>query len=317
MRVVFMGTPDFAASILDELKEQHEVVAVYTQPDAVRGRGKKLVPSPVKELAVRSGIPVYQPSSLRKPEEIDRLKGLNPDIICVAAYGKILPREILDIPPHGCLNVHASLLPRYRGAAPIERAILAGDEQTGVCIMRMEAGMDTGDYCICRSCDIGDLSCERLTAELAEKGAYALLSAIYAIELGNVRWTKQDESQATYAPKIEKSELNADPHAEAAVNARRVQASSAAHPSRCSIGGRGVTLVAAKMPSEDDPAAQELSDVRPGQVLLRAKRLFLGCADAPIEVLEVKPDGKKEMSAAAFASGVQGIKAGNVIWERL
>ncbi len=314
MRVVFMGTPDFAASILDELKEQHDVVAVYTQPDAVRGRGKKLVPSPVKELAESAGIPVFQPRSLRTPEEQEQLRALAPDMICVAAYGKILPQEVLDIPEHGCLNVHASLLPKYRGAAPIERAILAGDEQTGVCIMRMEAGMDTGDYCICRSCDIGDMSCKRLTAELAEKGAYALLSAMFAIEQGNVHWTPQDESQVTYAPKIEKGELDCDPSDMAVTNLRRVQASSDAHPSKCAIAGKGVTILAAKA---TDTSAEDAGEIGQGSVVFRAKKLYLGCADGPIEVLEVKPDGKKEMSAAAFASGVQGIKAGNVIWERV
>ena len=314
MRVVFMGTPDFAASILDELKEQHEVIAVYTQPDAVRGRGKKLVPSPVKELAQSAGIPVFQPTSLRTPEEQDHLRELAPDMICVAAYGKILPQEVLDIPEYGCLNVHASLLPKYRGAAPIERAILAGDEQTGVCIMRMEAGMDTGDYCICRSCDIGDMSCKRLTAELAEKGAYALLSAMYSIEQGNVYWTRQDESQVTYAPKIEKGELNCDPGDTVVTNLRRVQASSDAHPSKCSIAGKGVTIIAAKATGEDLDKSNAPDQ---GKVAFQAKKLYLGCADGPIEIIEIKPDGKKEMSAAAFASGVQGIKAGNVIWERM
>lgn len=314
MRVVFMGTPDFAASILDELKEQHDVVAVYTQPDAVRGRGKKLVPSPVKELAESAGIPVFQPRSLRTPEEQEQLRALAPDMICVAAYGKILPQEVLDIPEHGCLNVHASLLPKYRGAAPIERAILAGDEQTGVCIMRMEAGMDTGDYCICRSCDIGDMSCKRLTAELAEKGAYALLSAMFAIEQGNVHWTQQDESQVTYAPKIEKGELDCDPSDAAVTNLRRVQASSDAHPSKCAIAGKGITILAVKA---TDTSAEDAGEIGQGGVVFRAKKLYLGCADGLIEVLEVKPDGKKEMSAAAFASGVQGIKAGNVIWERV
>lgn len=317
MRVVFMGTPDFAASILDELKEQHEVVAVYTRADAVRGRGKALVPSPVKELAVRAGIPVFEPRSLRDEVEIERLAELAPDVICVAAYGRILPQEVLDIPAHGCLNVHASLLPKYRGAAPIERAILAGDEQTGVCIMRMEAGLDTGDYCISRSCDIGDTPCERLTAELAEKGAYALLSALFAIECGSVRWTKQDESRATYAPKIEKGELNCVPDDAATTNLRRIQASGPAHPSRCAIGGRKVTLIAARALREDDSVAPDVRDMEAGSVRLRAKRLFLGCSDGVFEVLDVKPDGKKEMPAAAFASGIQGIKADDVTWERI
>ena len=146
MRVVFMGTPDFAASILIELKEQHDVVAVYTRADAVRGRGKKLVPSPVKEVALGANIPVFEPRTLRDEAEVERLRALDPDVICVAAYGMILPQAVLDIPKHGCLNVHASLLPKYRGAAPIERAILNGDDEAGVCIMRMEAGLDTGDY---------------------------------------------------------------------------------------------------------------------------------------------------------------------------
>ena len=132
MRVVFMGTPDFAASILIELKEQHDVVAVYTRADAVRGRGKKLVPSPVKEVALGANIPVFEPRTLRDEAEVERLRALDPDVICVAAYGMILPQAVLDIPKHGCLNVHASLLPKYRGAAPIERAILNGDDEAGV-----------------------------------------------------------------------------------------------------------------------------------------------------------------------------------------
>ena len=211
MRVVFMGTPDFAASILIELKEQHDVVAVYTRADAVRGRGKKLVPSPVKEVALGANIPVFEPRTLRDEAEVERLRALDPDVICVAAYGMILPQAVLDIPKHGCLNVHASLLPKYRGAAPIERAILNGDDEAGVCIMRMEAGLDTGDYCICRSCQIAGMNAERLTGELADKGAYALLSALYDVEHGVQRWVKQAEEDATWAPKIEKGELNLNP----------------------------------------------------------------------------------------------------------
>ena len=211
MRVVFMGTPDFAASILIELKEQHDVVAVYTRADAVRGRGKKLVPSPVKEVALGANIPVFEPRTLRDDAEVERLRALDPDVICVAAYGMILPQAVLDIPKHGCLNVHASLLPKYRGAAPIERAILNGDDEAGVCIMRMEAGLDTGDYCICRSCQIAGMNAERLTGELADKGAYALLSALYDVEHGVERWVKQVEEDATWAPKIGKGELNLSP----------------------------------------------------------------------------------------------------------
>ena len=162
MRVVFMGTPRFAAEILDELAEFHEIAAVYTRPDAVRGRGKALAPSPVKEVAERRGFPVRTPRTLRDAEVLSELAAFAPDVICVAAYGAILPKDVLDLPPFGCLNVHGSLLPRWRGAAPIERAILAGDEEIGVCIMAMEEGLDTGDYCVCRSLPAGS----RTAAEL-------------------------------------------------------------------------------------------------------------------------------------------------------
>ena len=193
MRIVFMGTPDFAASVLSELASQHEVVAVYTRPDAVRGRGKQLVPSPVKVEACERGIPVFTPKTLRDADEQQALAALEPDVICVAAYGMLLPAEVLSIPEHGCLNVHASLLPRWRGAAPIERAILSGDEEVGVCIMRMEEGLDTGDYCVCRSLEVGDKDVALLTDLLADLGAHALLTALTQLEAGCIRWTRQDE----------------------------------------------------------------------------------------------------------------------------
>ena len=176
MRVVFMGTPKLAADILVEIAQQHEVVCVYTRPDAVRGRGAKLEPSPVKAAAERLGIPVRTATSLRDAEEQAHLAELAPDAICVAAYGCILPREVLEIPRYVWLNVHASLLPRWRGAAPIERAILAGDEQTGVCIMRMEEGLDTGPYCVRRATEVEGKSAAELTDELANLGARALVA---------------------------------------------------------------------------------------------------------------------------------------------
>ncbi len=175
-----MGTPRFAAEILDELAEFHEIAAVYTRPDAVRGRGKALVPSPVKEVAERRGLPVRTPRTLRDAAVLSELAAFAPDAICVAAYGAILPKEVLDLPPFGCLNVHGSLLPRWRGAAPIERAILAGDEEIGVCIMAMEEGLDTGDYCVCRSLPAGSRTAAELTEELAALGASALLTAVVA-----------------------------------------------------------------------------------------------------------------------------------------
>ena len=177
MRIVFMGTPRFAADILENLIDQHEVCAVFTRPDAVSRRGSRMVPSPVKQVAVDHGIPVYTVEGLRQRPAQDLMRNLEPELIVVAAYGYILPREILDIPPYGCLNVHSSILPRWRGAAPVQRAILAGDSEVGVCIMRMEEGLDTGDWCVCRTLEVGDTPYVELLPALADLGSQALLTA--------------------------------------------------------------------------------------------------------------------------------------------
>ncbi len=312
MRVVFMGTPVFAATVLEELARHHEVVGVYTRPDAVRGRGKKLLASPVKELAQSLELPVFEPRSLRTPEAQQELRDLDPDVICVAAYGAILPREVLDIPPYGCLNVHGSLLPRWRGAAPIERAILAGDEEAGVCIMRMEEGLDTGDYCISRSIPIEDKNADELIDELSNLGARALITAIAHLEEDGVRWTAQDESGVTYAEKLGKGELDLDPGDSADVNARRVQASSATHPARCVVADRGVTITRARVASRQEAPAS----LGCGDATFIAKRLYLGCVSGMIEVLAVKPDGKKEMDARSFAAGCPVLRSEGAKWGR-
>ena len=299
MRVVFMGTPYFAAEILDELAEYHEIAAVYTRPDAVRGRGKTLVPSPVKEVAERRGFPVRTPRTLRDAEVLSELAAFAPDVICVAAYGAILPKEVLDLPPFGCLNVHGSLLSRWRGAAPIERAILAGDEEIGVCIMAMEEGLDTGDFCVCRSLPAGSRTAADLTEELAALGASALLTALAQAEGGNLRWVAQDEALVTYAEKIAKGELNLDPAESAVVNDRRVRASGAAHPARAVIA--------------DDAPADRLGS---GEVAFIANRLLLGCAEGVLEVIEVKPDGKRAMDARSFAAGVPALRGEEGTWSR-
>ncbi len=197
MRVVFMGTPAFAATILDDLAEQHDVAAVYTRPDAVRGRGKRLEPSPVKAAAERRGLRVLTPRTLRDEAAQRELASFAPDVICVAAYGAILPKEVLDIPRFGCLNVHASLLPRWRGAAPIERAILAGDEEAGVCIMRMEEGLDTGAYCVCRTARIDGKTAPELTDEWVTEN------------LSESRgWKTVDEMRSSIASDLERSMLS-------------------------------------------------------------------------------------------------------------
>lgn len=315
MRIVFMGTPAFAATVLEELVSQHEVVAVYTRPDAVRGRGKALVPSPVKEVAVSEGIPVHAPKTLRDADEQAILAAYEPEAICVAAYGMILPREVLDLPQYGCVNVHASLLPRWRGAAPIERAILEGDKQAGVCIMRMEEGLDTGAYCICRSTDIADKGAEELTDELANLGARALLTALERIAAGCNDWVEQGEDGVTHAGKIEKGELDLDPECPAFINARRVQASSEPHPSRCMIAGKRITVLKAKLVSAEDSISSTFEASERGFAQFVCKRLVLVCAEGILELLEVKPDGKKSMDARAFAAGLQSLKQGEN-WER-
>ncbi len=316
MRVVFMGTPKLAADILVEIAQQHEVVCVYTRPDAVRGRGAKLEPSPVKAAAERLGIPVRTATSLRDAEEQAHLAELAPDAICVAAYGCILPREVLEIPRYGCLNVHASLLPRWRGAAPIERAILAGDEQTGVCIMRMEEGLDTGPYCVRRATEVEGKSAAELTDELANLGARALLTGLSVVEQGGAEWTFQDDAAATYAEKLAKDELYPDPAEPAAAMVRKVLASSEAHPARAVIAGRSATVERVALP-DDERAAALCDGLEQGAVRFAAKRLFLGTGDGAVEVLSLKPDGKKSMDARAFAAGVQGIKAGGCTWGRI
>lgn len=315
MRIVFMGTPRFAGEVLQNLSEQHEICAVYTRADAVSGRGKRLVPSPVKQIAQAQGIPVETVPSLKDAEVQQSIRALNPDAICVAAYGVILPKEVLEIPRFGCLNVHTSLLPRWRGAAPVQRAILAGDEEAGVCIMRMEEGLDTGDYCVCRTTAIDDKSYIALTDELASLGSAALLTALEMLDSGTVEWVAQDETQITYASKIGKGELFIAPEMKVAAVKLAVQASSPAHPSRCVIASRSVTVLDARKVEPFDAIHEKLRLLHPGRIMLVERRLFLGCVDGPIEVLAVRPDGKKTMDAQAFAAGVQNVKSGLITWE--
>ena len=302
MRIVFMGTPAFAATILDQLAQSYEVVGVFTQPDAIRSRGKKLEPSPVKRTALSHEIPVFEYATFKDNDAFDQLEGLAPDVICVAAYGVLLPKEVIDLPPYGCLNVHGSLLPCWRGAAPIERAILANDAEVGVCIMQMEAGLDTGAYCHEQKLPCGDLSAPELTDRLADLGD------------GSLEWTIQDESLVTYAQKIEKGELDIAPEMSANEALLKIRASSENHPAKCSIGGKDVTVVSAMLADSGADAPQAIEQIEAGQVLFVAKRLYLGFSDGALELMRVHPSGKKQMSARDFAAGLQGVKRGEVRW---
>lgn len=313
MRVVFMGTPSLAATILRKLADCHEVVGVFTRPDAVRGRGKRLVPSDVKALAQSLGIPVYTPENLKDGDAREVLQSLAPDVVCVSAYGAILPSEILEIPPYGCLNVHTSLLPRWRGAAPIERAILAGDERTGVCIMRMEEGLDTGPYCVCRELEICGRSAAELTDVLAKEGAVALIDAMKLVESGDAVWIMQGEDGITYAEKIAKGELNPIPTDSACQFVAKVRSSSSAHPARAKIAERSLSVEGADLVL-DEMGKEICKDMGAQEARFRSKRLFVNAADGPVEIKRVRPDGKKSMDAKAFAGGIQGIKTAEIRW---
>lgn len=304
MRIVFMGTPEFACPSLSAVSKSHDVVRVVTRPDAVRGRGKRLEPSPVKALAGELGLAVTEASRMT-PEVMDELRAAKADLCVVAAYGCILPDELLEMFPLGCVNVHASLLPRWRGAAPIQRAVLEGDELAGASIMRVVHELDAGAYCAQVSTAVAGKTSSELLDELGHLGAEALVEAIGRIADGTAVWTEQDESLVTYAHKIEKAEMRLDPADGALANVRRVLASTDAAPARCEVAGKGVSLMRAR--TCDDVLAA-------GEVLVSHGRVALGCADGALEVLDVKPDGKREMQASAWAAG---LRADHLAWGRI
>lgn len=307
MRVVFMGTPDFAVPSLRELASRFEVVLVLTRPDAVRSRGKKLEPSPVKAAALELDIPVMEATRIT-PEVMDRLHEAEADIFCVAAYGCILPDEVLHMAPLGIVNVHASLLPRWRGAAPIQRAILAGDERAGISIMRIGHGVDTGAYCARASCSVAGKTADELTAELAQLGADLLCDTLPALADETAVWTEQDESLVTHAQKISKAEMRLDPQESALVNLRRVLASSDAAPARCIAAGKPVRIMRAVAADGDG------SMCAAGELVCQSKRIYIGCSDGALEITSVKPDGKRQMDASAWAAGLHGDA---LAWEML
>ena len=305
MRVVFMGTPEFAVPSLEKLVDAgHEVSLVVTRPDAVRGRGKKLVPSPVKEKALELGLKVIEANRM-EPEVVEALEAAQADIFAVAAYGCIIPDPVLTMAPLGIVNVHASLLPRWRGAAPIQRAILAGDELAGVSIMRIGHGVDTGAYCAQASIAVAGKHAEALTMELARLGGQLLVDTLPSIADGRANWIEQDESLVTHAAKISKAEMRLAPEMDAVDLVRHVLASSDTAPARCVVGGKIVRVLDAV------PADVKLAL---GSVLIQGKRAFLGAADGSVELLEVKPDGKRAMDVSAWVAGMHGA---DLTWEHL
>lgn len=304
MRIVFMGTPEFAVPSLRALAGAHDVRLVLTRPDAVRGRGRRLEPSAVKAAATELGIDVLETKRITD-DVMAAIRAAEPDAIVVAAFGCILPDAVLTAAPLGCVNVHASSLPRWRGAAPIQRAILSGDARAGVSIMRVVHDLDAGAYCRQADVEVGEKSCPQVMGELAELGARELLVALRQMEDGTAEWVEQDESKVTYARKVEKAEMLLDPAATALDNRRRVQTSLDAAPARMAVAGRGVRVLAARVAGDDTSQ---------GEVVVRHGRVIAGCADGAIELLRVKPDGKREMDASAWAAGLH---QSQLAWEHV
>lgn len=299
MRVVFMGTPDFSVPTLQALIDSpYEVVGVFTQPDRPKGRGGKVQMSPVKELAIKHDIPVFQPLKMRL-DGLEPLRELKPDICVTAAFGQILSQDVLDVPPMGTVNVHASLLPRHRGAAPIQWAILSGDEVAGVTTMYSDKGIDTGDMLLkCETPVLPEDTAGTLSDKLAQMGAELLIETLRQVEAGTCPRTKQDDAQATYDPKIEKEMglLNFGEGTEKCLN--RVRAMS---PWPCAYAqlGEGVLKVWRAQ------AAKGVDNAIPGTVLKADRKLGLivATADGAMELCEIQAPNAKRMDAKAFLLG--------------
>jgi methionyl-tRNA formyltransferase len=298
LRVVFMGSPEFALPVLQRLAEVYQVVGVVTQPDRPAGRGKILTPPPVKLLAQSLGIPVIQPEKLRQPEAFQQLLDWAPEMIVVAAFGQILRQNVLDLPPYGCINVHASLLPRWRGAAPIQAALLHGDEVTGVTIMKMDAGVDTGPILSQREVPIlPEDNAVTLAARLAEAGASLLMETLPRYLSGEVQPIPQDESQATLAPMLKKEDgrLDLSQPVESLVN--RVRAFNPWPGAFIEWQGQPLKILRAHGVTDDRavPGEHRVLDGWPG----------LGAADGWLILDEVQPASRRPMSGKQFLSGAR------------
>jgi len=306
MKIVFMGTPDFSIPTLKALHQSdHELQAVVTQPDRPRGRGREMLPPPVKQYALQHGLPVHQPEKASVPEFVETLEQLAPDLIVVVAYGQILKENFLAVPRHFCMNVHASLLPKYRGAAPINRAIMNGDVESGVTTMRMDKGMDTGDICLMQTVPIlPEDTAQQLHDALAEAGGPLALKTISEIEKGTLRFIPQDESEATYAPKLKKEEgrLNWNKDNVSLLNLiRGVQPWPGAY---CFLRGRRLKINRAEI-AEGSPGD------RPGFVArVSDYGIEAGTGKGRLIIRELQPEGKKKMSAKSFLLG-HGVQPGD------
>jgi methionyl-tRNA formyltransferase len=297
LRLIFAGTPDFAAKALHALiRSPHEIVAVYTQPDRPAGRGRKLTPSPVKQLALQHQLTVLQPASLKTAEATEQLRALDADVMVVAAYGLLLPPKVLEMPRYGCLNIHASLLPRWRGAAPIQRAILAGDKETGITIMQMDQGLDTGAMLLKLTCPITRQdTAASLHDRLASLGAEAIITALD--QLPTLIPTPQDDREATYAAKLTKQEAIIDWHLPAEDLDRLIRAFNPWPVAQTSVNGQTLRIWSAQ------PLADK-ANVPPGTVIGRDKQgIDIACGEGVLHLTRLQPAGSKPMDVAAFLNG--------------
>jgi methionyl-tRNA formyltransferase len=301
MRIIFAGTPDFAAESLKALLQtEHTVCAVYTQPDRPAGRGRKLTPSPVKQLALEHTIPVEQPLNFKSEDSLATLDSYQADLMVVVAYGLLLPQAVLDTPRLGCINVHASLLPRWRGAAPIQRAILAGDTETGVGIMKMEAGLDTGPVLLEKRCPIhNDDTAQVLHDRLATLGAEALVSSLAEIENRLAQARPQDEAHKTYAHKLEKQEALIDWQHTAEQILRQVNAFNPWPVAQTQWQGDTMRIWQAQL-------ADTSQSGQPGEVLTVDKQgIDIACGSGALRITELQVPGKRAMTVRDFLNANQ------------
>lgn len=310
MRIVFMGTPDFAVGSLQALCEscKHEILAVVTQPDRPKGRGNKLLQTPVKEYALEQGLTVYQPQKVKTPEFVELLHELQPELIVVAAFGQFLSKEILELPKYGCINVHASLLPKYRGAAPIQYAIIKGEKESGVTIMQMDIGMDTGAMLdkvvvpIAENTTMGELH-----DALREQGAALLLQVIDKIAAGTAVAEPQDDAQATYATLLDRSMEHIDWSKTAQEVHNLIRGFNPAPSTFTKLpNGKSLKIWGSKMTDKSSAAAA-------GTVIETGKHsFFVACGEGVLEITEVQPESKKRMPAQVFLNG-RGVQEGDLL----
>ena len=308
MRIVFMGTPDFAEESLKAIyKAGHEIVGVVTNPDRPKGRGMKMIPSPVKEFANENNLKIFQPEKVKNNKEfINELKALKPEVICVVAYGKILPKEILDIPPYGCINVHASLLPKYRGAAPIQWAVLNGDKTTGVTTMYMDIGMDTGDMILKQEVQIDE---DETTGELWDRlkvlGGNLLVETLKQIEKGIAPREKQGKDYTT-APMLSKDMAKIDWNQKNAEEIKNlVRGLNPIMGAYTFLNGKKIKFWKVKVAGENEIYAENLGFLTNGTVIISDPKdgIFIKCKEGILKVLEIQGENAKRMSIQDYLRG--------------